>query len=955
MKKYMKGLAAMVGTSAILTICIFVIIQSNRTQASEIRWVSAGSVGEINRSQKAAYPYTTSGPTKELSQVFMDYVTQCIQNRVEVTNIADRYIEKYTEYELAGLCTYVMIDHPEMFQISEIGIDVYNGKLYFQYKYPSNIGKGMQSDLEIIIQDFMEKVPSGWSEMEKALYVYTYITSNIAPVSEHEMQFDNKEEARKKIGENVDSIEMDAYTALAGRKGSKAAMCYAFKVLADQLGLENYVTIEEVDYIEGNKNYGLDHRNYKNIVKINGKWYYMDPFRGSGDGRGCISYDYFMMSYTKAWGRDLDNRYGTGMTDVMWKANDAWYDNYDWCQEDEENAVNQGLMYNTGYWYANDGTGHILKYSCDGKELTLEGVVGNCGEYVSGYMDNGTIYYTGGDDTIRAFELSDASDRQVFQCPESTMPEEEEYFNNIMKKAMLTSTVVMGPIEKRYVTDGIQREPQLKYDKSTVCIYYGQQGMWFEGDECYDLDMDSMTLVNNGIFKGAWIKAYALHQGTLILYLGNTSVGDMLLEMQIADDCLKASGRYGKDYFYVNDRNIHSIYKNIFGEGVYRTDEDHTFLTDACQHEYEISTQGDDKNGYYKRKYCNKCGKEWNYDFIKVPQNTSDSADATAEPTGTPWTWAGNVVTRRVRYMDVYTLKPKPAAVTSYPKPTKTPKLTETPAPSETTAITSTPAASASSVPTSTPKVTATQVPTHTPQALTSSTPTRKPQTSLTPLPVQTLPVAKTSVPPSQMVTDTPVYTESPDTPATSGYTALKVSARQTGVKRVRITWNKNASGTLVEIVRGKKGSNEGIRIAAVSMKTGKYLDKNNRQTNCWYRCYALDAEITRSISPKVNMSLYTYKAPKIKIVRKVFRGGGYLKISLQKEQNCYIECYRRSRGQYRKLALQNSKFCKGHRELNIAYDKRMKSVICKFRIYRKRGGQIRYSAYTKPVTIRLK
>ncbi len=952
MKKYMKGLAAMAGTAAILTICILTMIQSNRTQAGGIKWVSASSVEEMSRSQKAAYLYGTSEVSKQQSQVFMDYVTQCIQDRVEVTNIENQYLQKYTQYQLGCLCAYVMNDHPELFQISYIGIDVYSGKLFFKYKYPPNIGKGMQSDLEIILQNFMESVPSSWTEMEKALYVYTYITSNIAPVSEHQTEFKDREEAEKKLGENLESIEMDAYTALAGRRGSKAAMCYAFKVLADQLGLQNYVTVEEADRIVENKNCGVDYRNYKNIVKINGLWYYMDPFQGSQNGCGCISYDYFMMSYTKAWGKDLDNRYGTGMTNVMWEAYDTWYDNYDWCQEDEKNAVNQGLMYNTGYWYANDGIGHILKYSCDGKNLTLEGVVGDCGKYVSGYMDNGTIYYTGGDDTIRAFELSNASDRQVYQCPESTMPEEEEYFDNIMKKAMLTTTVVMGPIEKRYVTDGLQKEPELQYDRSTVCINYGWQSPWLEGEECYDLDMDSMTLINNGTFKGAWMKAYSLYQGNLILYLGNTSVGDMLLKLRIDEECLKAAGRYGKDYFYVNDRNIHSIYKNIFGEGVYRTDEDHTFLADSCRHEYEISTLDDEKDGCYKRKYCTKCGKEWNYDFIKaVPKNP----DSTAKPTYTPWT--RNAIFRNARYIEANALTTKPAAVTSYPKPTKTPK------PTETSVITSIPEVSTSPVPTSTlgempastPKVTASWGTVYTPGTLMTSTPTCKPQVSLTPQPVQTLSATKTSAPSSYVATDTPTFTDFPDTTKTSDDTALKVSVRQTGVKRVRITWNKNASGDSVEIVRGKKGSNEGIRIAAVSMKRGKYLDKNNGQTNCWYRCYALDAGITRSISPKVNMSLYVYKAPKIKIVRKVFRGGGYLKISLQKEQNCYIECYRRSRGQYRKLALQNSKFCKGHRELNIAYDKRMKSVICKFRIYRKRGGQIRYSAYTKPVTIRLK
>ena len=113
-------------------------------------------------------------------------------------------------------------------------------------------------------------------------------------------------------------------------------------MLADQLGLQNYVTVEEADRIVENKNCGVDYRNYKNIVKINGLWYYMDPFQGSQNGCGCISYDYFMMSYTKAWGKDLDNRYSTGKTNVMWEANDTLNDKYDLCQAEENHAINTG-------------------------------------------------------------------------------------------------------------------------------------------------------------------------------------------------------------------------------------------------------------------------------------------------------------------------------------------------------------------------------------------------------------------------------------------------------------------------------------------------------------------------------------------------------------------------------------------------------------------------------------
>lgn len=935
MKRNIKHLAVGIGMIFVLIVCVFGMIRANRTKAQEIQWIDVED-GTFMKSAKEAVTGIYDSPESKLNRGFINYVVGCIEYKYGSSEIPYTYWN-FTKDQIGSLCMYAVAEHPELFTIKRIGIDKTNWKLYFRYKYPNFIADAMQSDLDKIIAEFEENIPSGWTDMEKALYVYTYVASNIAPTTEHE-------EGLARYGDYWN--EMDAYTALDGRRGTSRAMSFAFKVLADRLDIENSIAVEQTIDDPKDPSVLSGQNNYKNLIKLNRKWYYVDTFLGSLNGRGCVSYDYFMMSYTKAWGKELDQKYISCFDNHMWEATDTYYDNYDWCQEDEENAVNQGLMYYAGAWYANDGAGHILKYTCDGKELTLEETVGSCGEYVSGYMEYGTIYYTGGDDSIRAFGIDDASDWLVYTCPAAEPQEEATYFNTIMKKAAASDVVSMGAVEKGCLSENRYTGIYLTYDRSTVKIQSHETTSTEDGEVYYKLDMDEMTLTDCGKNKAVWLKAYALHGNRLTLYIGNTPVGDLLLSMTVEDSCLKAAGRYGKDYFQVNDRNIRSIYKNRFGQGVYRTDEDHVFLEDSCRHSFEILCKGSEEFGYYKIKRCTKCQKEWKYDFAREKDMTWWSEPgAVLGRTPAPVSWFGY-------FSDMAeTLASKPPVLTMHPKPTRTPKITETPVPTETPL----------------PSLTPTRTPVREPEM--TVTPTRAPDITNTPVKTKvpdegvlatnmpavdsSLQGKQTTVPDGQTVpTRTPEVDRSD---RSTGKASLKISLRQTAVKQVRITWNKNAEGAFVEIVRGKKGSNQGERIATVPLAKVKYTDRNNKFQNCWYRCYAVEAGIQKSISQKVSMTLYVYRAPKVRIQRKTFREGGYLVISLRKQQNCYMECYRKSGGAFRKLALQEARFYKGHRQLNIAYSRKMKSVTCRFRIYRKKGGKILYSAYTKPVTIRLR
>ena len=98
------------------------------------------------------------------------------------------------------------------------------------------------------------------------------------------------------------------------------------------------------------------------------------------------------------------------------------------------------------------------------------------------------------------------------------------------------------------------------------------------------------------------------------------------------------------------------------------------------------------------------------------------------------------------------------------------------------------------------------------------------------------------------------------------------------------------------------------------------------------------------------------YPAPRVNVVRKKTKAGQrYIQVSLRKKQNCYLQFYRKTAKGFRRIKLMNNYLQRGHRKINIAYSRKMKTVTYKIRIYKKVNGRRKYSKFTKVKKIRLK
>ena len=83
--------------------------------------------------------------------------------------------------------------------------------------------------------------------------------------------------------------------------------------------------------------------------------------------------------------------------------------------------------------------------------------------------------------------------------------------------------------------------------------------------------------------------------------------------------------------------------------------------------------------------------------------------------------------------------------------------------------------------------------------------------------------------------------------------------------------------------------------------------------------------------------------------------GQRYIQVSLRKKQNCYLQFYRKTAKGFRQIKLMNNYLQRGHRKINIAYSRKMKTVTYKIRIYKKVNGRRKYSKFTKVKKMRLK
>ncbi len=179
-----------------------------------------------------------------------------------------------TETEMRLVIAAYKIDHPLVFWLTEnFGYSNTNGYTALQmysYEQPQSLAN-KQKKLYGKINKFLESVPKGLDEFNREIKAHDHIIK------------------RSKYADNVSSAKDDylAFT-IYGALVNGSAVCEGYAKCMEyflaRLGIESYTVV----------GMGSKELHMWNAVKIDNKWYYVDP--SWDDGKDYAQYDYFNIS-----------------------------------------------------------------------------------------------------------------------------------------------------------------------------------------------------------------------------------------------------------------------------------------------------------------------------------------------------------------------------------------------------------------------------------------------------------------------------------------------------------------------------------------------------------------------------------------------------------------------------------------------------------------------------------
>lgn len=155
-------------------------------------------------------------------------------------------------------------------------------ELSFEYPDSKELYKKHYNEAMQAIENIIADMPSGFTDLEKVLYVYNYLALNF----EYDFDLYDKDKA--------DNVVRDIYRFFNEKKGVCQAYTKAFSAIMDRLGIECYEVIDNA----ANHTW--------NVVGLNGKYYnidttWADPVTVTADDKyydmtGNVSYDWFLLS-----------------------------------------------------------------------------------------------------------------------------------------------------------------------------------------------------------------------------------------------------------------------------------------------------------------------------------------------------------------------------------------------------------------------------------------------------------------------------------------------------------------------------------------------------------------------------------------------------------------------------------------------------------------------------------
>jgi hypothetical protein len=195
-----------------------------------------------------------------------------------IVNYSDGIDVNVSKDELDRCYKSVIRDYPELYYASsyKYSYDIYNSNTVTgfvpEYDYSEESVKTMQSQLDDVVESFMQSAPANGSEYEKVKYIYEYVCDMAT--------YDDR-----------GSSDQTVYDALVSRLCVCNGYAESVKYLCDKLGVRCI-------YVGG---FGLDEDNSWqphawNMVNINDKWYAVDATWGDKklgtDEKAFLNYMY---------------------------------------------------------------------------------------------------------------------------------------------------------------------------------------------------------------------------------------------------------------------------------------------------------------------------------------------------------------------------------------------------------------------------------------------------------------------------------------------------------------------------------------------------------------------------------------------------------------------------------------------------------------------------------------
>ena len=283
-------------------------------------------------------PYYYSGENEEAER----YIASQVESFSATINV---FRFDLTSDEVDELLEDIILSRSDIFYLVpeyRYAVDRNTGRvvfLYPDYWYEQGTINERRRKMNEAADDIIAGMDSSWSDIQKALYLHDAIAVRTVYDKDH--------------------VIRSSYEVLAGGSGLCVDYSLAYKFLADRIGLECVIVMNN------------DINHCWNMVKCKGKWYHVDVTQDDTipNFEGLVSHDYCLVSdKTVRGGRNphtgkMTHGYSaadTGLDDMFWKT-----------------SATQIIPYSKALWYYIDSKkGKICSYNWNSGRSTQVAAVG---------------------------------------------------------------------------------------------------------------------------------------------------------------------------------------------------------------------------------------------------------------------------------------------------------------------------------------------------------------------------------------------------------------------------------------------------------------------------------------------------------------------------------------------------------------------------------------------------